>query len=199
MILRSIDASQNGIHSSGRGGAGNIRGKASPSPARASEASRSRSRARGLHSTGRGGAGNLMPGEAPYTNEAAIEEEEAERRAELEDERERAEAARGRAGLHSTGRGGAANLTSLPAPSNEQPVLHHTHGAAESTGRGGAGNILTSFSRGRAKEVAAEDGRVADGSRSRERESSTDGFWSRIKHPLTPRGGRGEPNGSIPE
>jgi hypothetical protein len=138
-----------------------------------------------------------MPGDAPYTNEAAIEEEEAERRAELEDERERAEAARGRAGLHSTGRGGAANLTSLPSPNNEQPVVRH--GAAESTGRGGAGNILTPFTRGRAKEVAAEDGRTADGSRSRERESSVEGLWNRIKHPLSPRGGRGEPTGSIAE
>jgi hypothetical protein len=40
-----------------------------------------------------------MTGDAPYTNEAAIEEEEAERRAELEDDRERAEAARGRVGV----------------------------------------------------------------------------------------------------
>jgi len=41
---------------------------------------------------------------------------------------------------HSTGRGGAANLTTVP-----EPVLeHHTHPHQEyeSTGRGGAGNIV---------------------------------------------------------
>lgn len=48
---------------------------------------------------------------------------------------------------HSTGRGGRANLTSLPSPLPE-PSSPHAHDY-EATGRGGAGNILRSRSASR--------------------------------------------------
>jgi hypothetical protein len=50
-------------------------------------------------------------------------------------------------GYHSTGRGGAANLTVSSEPSVEHHE-HHSHGF-ESTGRGGAGNIVRDPSRTR--------------------------------------------------
>jgi hypothetical protein len=56
------------------------------------------------------------------------------------DEAERREHGHHVEGYHSTGRGGAANLT----VSSEPPVEHHEHHSHgfESTGRGGAGNIV---------------------------------------------------------
>jgi hypothetical protein len=115
-------------------------------------------------------------------------------------------------------------MTSLPAPNNDQPVIHHAPGEFRSSGRGGAGNIahtsgggglLASFSRGRARDVPGADdgGRSLDArddsaTRSRSRDASTasrrsreggEGLWNRIMHPLSPRGKGGEPEGPIPE
>jgi hypothetical protein len=122
VIQAHIAATEDTLHSTGRGGAGNIR-------------STSRSKSRGassrlvspVRSTGRGGAGNITHG---VTDVSELElEEEAERKEHFHTEQ-----------IHSTGRGGAANLTAVPEPLLE----HHTHPHPEyeSTGRGGAGNIV---------------------------------------------------------
>ncbi|KAG1808968.1 uncharacterized protein BJ212DRAFT_631905 [Suillus subaureus] len=100
------------MHSSGRGGIGNI------------SSSRSRSRGPIVHSTGRGGAGNIQHGAAISIDNM--------------DEEERKKHAHAQA-IHSTGRGGAANLTNVHSPDVEH-VVHHL-GDFESSGRGGAGNI----------------------------------------------------------
>ncbi|KAJ7836909.1 hypothetical protein B0H14DRAFT_3870674 [Mycena olivaceomarginata] len=106
---------------------------------------------------GRGGAGNIVAGAPPPY------------------ERGRSKAAAPVDGVHSTGRGGLANLTSSPAPPPET-LVHHL-GVYESSGRGGAGNMSTSRERG--GEQRALSG-------SRERGTSKDhaggvaGLWNRI-------------------
>lgn len=110
--VKKHHAEANPIHSSGRGGLGNISG------------SRSRSRGPITHSTGRGGAGNIQYGAGPSVDYA--------------DEDERKKHAHAQA-IHSTGRGGAANLTNIHSPDIERVVHRHTE--FESSGRGGAGNI----------------------------------------------------------
>ncbi|KAG8216537.1 hypothetical protein J3R82DRAFT_6684 [Butyriboletus roseoflavus] len=102
------------MHSSGRGGAGNISGSRS----------RSRGPAAVMHSSGRGGAGNIHA-ETSIIAEVLDEEE---RRQHVHYER-----------IHSTGRGGVANITSAHEPGIERVTLHPVE--FESTGRGGAGNI----------------------------------------------------------
>ncbi|KAG9311655.1 hypothetical protein JVU11DRAFT_7890 [Chiua virens] len=105
------------LHSSGRGGVGNI------------SASRSRSRdpATVMHSTGRGGAGNIHPGS--HLRPDSLDQEERIQHTHHE-------------GIHSTGRGGAANITVAHEPDVEHVHHHHHLGELESTGRGGAGNII---------------------------------------------------------
>lgn len=117
-ILREHAASEV-VHSSGRGGAGNI--------------TRSRSRSRGpglaLHSTGRGGAGNMLFGDGRSSD--TLDQEERKKHHHPE-------------GIHSTGRGGTANMTNAHEPEVE-PTHHHAHhGEYLSSGRGGAGNIRSS-------------------------------------------------------
>ncbi|KAG1733346.1 uncharacterized protein EDB91DRAFT_640281 [Suillus paluster] len=109
--VKKHHAESNPIHSSGRGGIGNISG------------SRSRSRGPVFHSTGRGGAGNLQYGAATVD---AMDEEERRRHVHAQ-------------ARHSVGRGGAANLTDVHSPDIER-VIHH-QSEFESSGRGGAGNI----------------------------------------------------------
>ncbi|KAI0826972.1 hypothetical protein BC628DRAFT_185707 [Trametes gibbosa] len=126
VIQQSQEAAKARARSSGRGGIGNIKSDSK---------SRSRSRAPPILSTGRGGAGNLQAGTVG----------DAELLAQLEEE-ERLQHAH-EEGIHSTGRGGRANITSLPSPPLE-PTSPHTHDY-EATGRGGAGNIRSrSASRG---------------------------------------------------
>ncbi|KAI0360808.1 hypothetical protein OH77DRAFT_724802 [Trametes cingulata] len=126
--------------SSGRGGLGNIKSD-----------SKSRSRSRvpqtpQVLSTGRGGVGNLQPG----TNA------DAELIAQLEEEERVKHAHEG--GIHSTGRGGRANLTALPSPPPEPAYAHaHAH-EYEATGRGGAGNI-------RSRSASREQNRSRSASR----------------------------------
>ncbi|KAG2029958.1 hypothetical protein BDR03DRAFT_1017703 [Suillus americanus] len=110
--IKKHHAESNPIHSSGRGGLGNISGP------------RSRSRGPIVHSTGRGGVGNIQYGAGTGVDNT--------------DEEERKEHAHAEA-IHSTGRGGAANLTNAHSPDVERVV--HRHSAFESSGRGGAGNI----------------------------------------------------------
>ncbi|KAF8126150.1 hypothetical protein EV363DRAFT_595678 [Boletus edulis] len=101
------------LHSSGRGGTGNISG--------------SRSRSRGpavVHSSGRGGAGNIHVGSSLKSE--ALDDEERMQHVHHET-------------THSTGRGGVANITAAHEPDIER-VTHHL-GDLESTGRGGVGNI----------------------------------------------------------
>jgi len=108
-------ANKDAPRSTGRGGLGNI----------------SRSRSRGhavaevVHSTGRGGMGNIKPGDPVQAD--ILDEEERKKLGQHE-------------GIHSTCRGGAANLTSA----NEPAIEHHGHSTAgyASTGRGGSANIV---------------------------------------------------------
>jgi hypothetical protein len=141
--------SDSGQHSSGRGGAGNIlhahgaadnhvstEHEARPDiPPRVESGSRSRSRVGRM--VGRGGAGNFKLDTEGHTSDATMAQDDIEARRAI------AEASRGREreAPHSTGRGGAANITSLPSPAPEPFLAHGAH-AGESTGRGGAGNIL---------------------------------------------------------
>jgi hypothetical protein len=108
--------------SSGRGGLGNINRSRSRDPT----ADRSRSRDPARISTGRGGVGNIRPGEDGYD-------------ANIADEVERKKHETGGHELHSTGRGGFANITEQDEPALERPSFSTS--AIGSTGRGGAGNI----------------------------------------------------------
>ncbi|KAH9995894.1 hypothetical protein BJV74DRAFT_828860 [Russula compacta] len=136
-LISAIDsANDTGVHSFGRGGAGNKTG--SPRP---NSTSRSRSR-EPAHTTGRGGTGNMVIG---GPTEKDIEElDESERASHLH-----------AAGVHSVGRGGFANLTHGEVPHLEAPVnphgADHPHGTHtheyESSGRGGSGNISREHSR----------------------------------------------------
>ncbi|KAI6021213.1 hypothetical protein EDC04DRAFT_2732843, partial [Pisolithus marmoratus] len=133
-ILREHAAAE-AVHSSGRGGAGNIAN------------SRSRSRGPGLpfHSTGRGGAGNMVLGDGRSSD--ALDQEERHKHHHLE-------------GMHSTGRGGVANMTDAHEPDVE-PTHHHAHpGEYLSTGRGGVGNIR-SPSQSRASADGGQRGAVS--------------------------------------
>jgi len=71
-------------------------------------------------------------------------------------------------GVHSTGRGGAANLTPAHAPGIE--VVHHHEAPFESSGRGGAGNI-------RDRSVSREPG-----SRNPSRDTLGQ-LWNKVTHP----------------
>ncbi|KAI0039984.1 hypothetical protein FA95DRAFT_1503503 [Auriscalpium vulgare] len=134
-LVHNIDVlHETGVHSSGRGGLGNI-SKASPSPGRSGDAAHEP-----VASTGRGGAGNII-----HTQADLQDVDDAERAAHLH-----------ATGIHSTGRGGTANLTSTPPPGPE-----HAHFAAgvddthpHSSGRGGSGNISRSGSRAASRDPA---------------------------------------------
>lgn len=124
--IRTIDeANETGVHSTGRGGVGNI--------VRSDSRSQSRSRSRGpaRHSIGRGGAGNIKAGEP---SEMTIHEvEDAERQAHYHEP-----------GMHSTGRGGLGNIAPDGGPRVEAvgAAGHPTENQEyTSSGRGGAGNI----------------------------------------------------------
>jgi hypothetical protein len=135
-LITTIDNAHDiGVQSFGRGGRGNISG----SPPNSQSRSRSREP---VHAGGRGGLGNIHAG---GPSEKTIEEM---------DESERA-AHHLAAGVHSTGRGGVANLSHdkvpyLEAGSNPHGVNHprtsHEH-QADSYGRGGKGNISRDHSR----------------------------------------------------
>ncbi|KAF8186524.1 hypothetical protein K438DRAFT_1677805 [Mycena galopus ATCC 62051] len=124
------------LHSTGRGGMGNMSRERSPGDGR-QVASPSPSRTNPqVHSSGRGGAGNIAPGPAPaYERGRTVVAE----------------------GIHSTGRGGLANLTAAPAPPPEQ-VVHHP-GTYESSGRGGVGNMSRSRERTGSQERSASKDR----------------------------------------
>ncbi|KIY69738.1 hypothetical protein CYLTODRAFT_430286 [Cylindrobasidium torrendii FP15055 ss-10] len=134
----SIDA----VHSSGRGGLGNM--------------SRSRSRGpqpsngpvspiRRLTSVGRGGIGNIQEGDGIEAN--------------LLDEEERRLRAQHDSAVHSTGRGGIANMAHSPVPGVEQVQRKPSEGF-QSTGRGGAGNMRDrSGSRGPDQRNKSQDGK----------------------------------------
>ncbi|KAJ7087478.1 hypothetical protein C8R44DRAFT_991343 [Mycena epipterygia] len=132
MLKLHAERERDVVHSTGRGGLGNMsrsrsRGPwsplASPSPSRNNSSTTAVHPQ--VHSSGRGGAGNIAPGPAPAYERGrtgAIE------------------------GIHSTGRGGLANLTSAPIPPQDAPL--HVPGTYESTGRGGVGNMSRSRERG---------------------------------------------------
>jgi len=133
--VKKHHAESNPIHSSGRGGLGNISG------------SRSRPRGPILHSTGRGGVGNIQFGAATGVDNT--------------DEQERRRHAHPQA-IHSTGRGGAANLTTVHSPDVERVV--HRHSGFESSGRGGAGNIRSrSVSRDPSERSTSRDAKEKHG------------------------------------
>ncbi len=144
-VVREYAAAHEGAPvSSGRGGLGNI-------SQGASAASRPVvSLPAAVYSTGRGGAGNILPGDSRRAEQIDAEE------------RRRAVTYDGPYVLpmvlicfiltvnsHSTGRGGRANITTIPQP----PVEQHEQTPAqyESTGRGGMGNFLSDGTRSKSK------------------------------------------------
>jgi len=146
-IISTIDSvhASDGLHSFGRGGAGNMSpvrpDSQTHSPIRPNSQSRSRSR-EPVHASGRGGVGNIHVG---GPSEKVIEEQ---------DETERATHHLA-PGVHSSGRGGIANLRSGQVPHPEgagnphganHPHSSHVHDN-ESHGRGGKGNISRDHSR----------------------------------------------------
>jgi len=119
------------IHSSGRGGLGNMSASPAASPSRNQSNSRSRSRdPTALLSTGRGGAGNIRSESRDTRDLTRLDEEERKTHSHAE-------------GIHSTGRGGAGNLTSAHEPSSQHGTGVAPTDSTEfhSSGRGGAGNI----------------------------------------------------------
>jgi len=163
-LISAIDTEiDTGVQSTGRGGLGNI--------IRPDSKSRSRSRDP-VNSSGRGGAGNLYIGSP--VEKGILEVEENERAAHQHP-----------AGVHSTGRGGVANLTPGEVPYTDRgvnphaanhPHLSHTHDL-ESTGRGGAGNI----DRSRSREPSDKDRGHRDG-------QGLTGFLHRVTHTGSPKG-----------
>jgi len=132
-------AEEGQIHSTGRGGYGNM------------DRSRSRSRepsklatAPHVHSSGRGGFGNIANGDGRDLGD--LEEEERVKHAHVADH-------------HSSGRGGAGNILNGAPPAAEYP--HAPSATPESqwrsSGRGGAGNMLPAQHTNPA--AAAEEGR----------------------------------------
>jgi hypothetical protein len=83
---------------------------------------------------------------------------------------------------HSTGRGGAANLTNLHVPDVER-VVHH-HGEFESSGRGGAGNIRS--------RSASRDPSGRTPSRDAKEKHGIAALWSKVSHPSSSGSGDAE-------
>ncbi|KAG9092767.1 hypothetical protein FRC06_011804 [Ceratobasidium sp. 370] len=118
-IIETHRKSEEGqIHSTGRGGFGNM------------ERSRSRSREpnKVLHSSGRGGFGNIVNGDGHSL--ADLEEEGRVQHIHVPE-------------FHSSGRGGAGNISPGGPPAAESPHAPISSDAHwRSSGRGGAGNIV---------------------------------------------------------
>lgn len=161
--ISEIDtAHDNGVYSTGRGGAGNIT-RLDPS--------KSRSRSRDVHTTGRGGQGNTYTGDS--IENSILEQEESERAAHQHPP-----------GVHSTGRGGVANLTPGEVPYIEVPVnphgVDHPHATHkheyEYSGRGGAGNIIADRSRSREPKEPKDPN---------SKEHGLTGFLHRVTHTET--------------
>ncbi|KAI9447135.1 hypothetical protein BJY52DRAFT_1420490 [Lactarius psammicola] len=169
-LISAIDvAHDTGVHSTGRGGIGNI----------SRPDSKSRSRSRDLvHSSGRGGIGNLYIGEP--VERGILEVEENERAAHQHP-----------LGVHSIGRGGLANLTPGELPHIDNPVnphgVNHPHATHkheyESTGRGGVGNISD---RSRSREP-----------RDPSNEHGVTGFLHRVTHTGTHKGEHHDVQGEV--
>jgi len=118
------------IHSSGRGGFGNMTVTTPPttSPSRPASTSRSRSRDPGFISSGRGGAGNIRSESRDTRGDLArLDEEERKAHVHKDD-------------VHSTGRGGWANITHRETP-HEPHNTNVPHDEHHGAGRGGIGNI----------------------------------------------------------
>ncbi|KAF8317077.1 hypothetical protein DL93DRAFT_2095841 [Clavulina sp. PMI_390] len=170
-----IDATKNAeervTFSTGRGGIGNMRASPNTSVSRersagASERSRSTDPAPGKRymSSGRGGRGNIHH-DGQHTQH------------ELEklDEDERVAAGGLESGqMHSTGRGGAGNLTNNPDPDASHPTAEAPlEEGVHSTGKGGYGNITHN------KEAAAG----ADRGRSDTKHpTGLAGMWDKVTH-----------------
>ncbi|KAF8513998.1 hypothetical protein BU17DRAFT_94867 [Hysterangium stoloniferum] len=165
---------QEAFHSSGRGGAGNIRAGSRSRDARPDgpdDFSLTRGRemgvSPGLTHSGRGGAGNIRsPSREPGAGVAELDPKEieamraaAEREAELPHSSGRGGAgnifasrsrSRSRAeALRSSGRGGVGNIAVGGIDENavdeeERRAHHHVEAENHSTGRGGSANITTS-------------------------------------------------------
>jgi len=122
------------IHSTGRGGFGNM------------DRSRSRSREpnKVVHSSGRGGFGNIAAGDGRDLGD--LKEEERVHHAHVPE-------------FHSSGRGGAGNVVAGGGPTVEAPQVPTVAPEAQwrSSGRGGAGNMMPVQHKDPA--AAAEEGR----------------------------------------
>jgi len=173
----------NGMFSTGRGGAGNLR---SPSrePIGASGLTAEEQEVINRHKaedkvvvSGRGGLGNISSSRSRSRGPATlvdVPEVHSTGRGgfgnvarKIGDDRIDEEERKSHApleGIHSTGRGGYSNMTSTPTPAVEH-LVHLNDGGIRSTGRGGAGNMSRD--------------RSADG-RSKERQSGVSGLWQRV-------------------
>ncbi|KAF9475302.1 hypothetical protein BDN70DRAFT_258515 [Pholiota conissans] len=130
VICEYVAVHENIPFSSGRGGIGNIahsHSRDSNSDAHTAIRHTTTHISHILHPKGRGGAGNNIP----EMGCADVIDEEARRSVSQK---------RGRDTLHSTGRGGFANLSSAAEPAVERHSIEH--GEYESTGRDGVGNIV---------------------------------------------------------
>jgi len=108
-----------------------------------------------VHSTGRGGTGGIRPGPGNFDSA-----DDVERRQHAHTE-----------GIHSTGRGGLANLTNDMVPGIEHHPHPHQSGELHSSGRGGIGNM------------GRDSSREPDGSRAASKEKhGIAGLWNKVHH-----------------
>ncbi|PIL27393.1 hypothetical protein GSI_10541 [Ganoderma sinense ZZ0214-1] len=156
VLERSEEAANARARSSGRGGIGNIK---------SGDNSHSRSRSRApMTSIGRGGAGNIQTNINTDT-ELLVQLDDEERLKYAHDE-----------GVHSTGRGGRANLTSKHTPPLESVSAHPYE--FETTGRGGVGNMIRS--RSSSREPDQSRSRSASRTPSKDRASSLARILNRV-------------------
>jgi len=146
-LVKDYDSRQH-IHSSGRGGVGNIdRSRSRDAPHNnkgvlgnlidriSRDDSRERSHSTEHHTAGRGGYGNTYDGATPNANKTERVEEE---------ERNTYKGSLDDGGAHASGRGGYGNTSSAPGTgAYDTQAPHHATGEhdAYASGRGGAGNI----------------------------------------------------------
>jgi hypothetical protein len=154
--VKDYDSNQH-IHASGRGGAGNIDRSRSRDPTNkphhgnilgdligriSRDASRDRSHPTQHHTSGRGGYGNTYEGGPPNANKAEREEEEERNTYRHSNDKHSNDV--DDAGAHSSGRGGYGNTSDAVGTGGyDTQAPHHAtdENQAYASGRGGAGNI----------------------------------------------------------
>ncbi|RDB28005.1 hypothetical protein Hypma_002242 [Hypsizygus marmoreus] len=135
IIRAHVQGTQESPLSTGRGGIGNIANRSLSRGAGTNPPPASPGVGSPVRSTGRGGAGNIVHGDGYHVE--VIDEDERKEHFHHE-------------GLHSTGRGGSANISTTHEPAVEHHG--HAHSDFESTGRGGAGNMVRERSASRHRD-----------------------------------------------